>query len=566
MAHLFRLAPHEWYRYLISVVRRTFWALAAASWGACSSEESLPPPPAASATSGASATGLATGGSAGTAAIGSAGPGGACEIATPGAGSDGDSGGFKFDVGPSGGGSSGIVTCDDAASRRTNLGCTFFAVDLPNDPRGTIESPPAADQQFAIAVGNPSGLTAALVEVYLTGDPNPVATQTIEPGDTFTFELPSQSINPETTSTDGLAYRVQSDIPVTAYQFNPLDNVLEVYSNDASLLLPDHALGKKYTAVTGNAILLGMALNDPNPINAGAFVAVVATRDDTTVDFEPTADLVGSIASPVTLDRGQVANIVSTQANGDGNLSGTRVTADGPIAVFSGNMATAVPAGLNVCCADHLEHQLSPHEAWGSRYVVAPPPAPSGDGDDPAVYRMTALFNKTQLEYCPERPAGAPSSISAGETAVFATDMPFSVRAVDPDHTFSVTQFLQSAEAIGENRPGDPAMLVLPAAAQFERQFAFVVPAGYVENHVTIIARGESGDVRLDGKLVNGWSDLAVLDGLYHRYAQVSLDAGQHSVESQTEVAVSVFGYDNAVSFGYPGGAALRVISVPPAG
>ncbi len=474
---------------------------------------------------------------------------------------------FKFDVGAPEGGELTPIDCADAASRHTNLGCEFFAVDLPNDPEGTDMSPPAADQQFAIAVGNPSGLRAALVEVYLPGEDIAFTAHTVEPQETYTFELPSQSIDPYASSTTGLAYRVVSDLPVTAYQFNPLDNTVEVYSNDASLLLPTHALGREYTAVTGDAVLLGMSAEDDTPINAGAFVAVVAVEDDTTVHIEPTAPIVGRMPSPVVLDRGQVATIVSAHDGGDyGNLSGTRVSASAAVAVFAGNVATAEPILENVCCADHLEDQMSPLPAWGSRYAVAPPASPEGTGDDEAVYRITGAFDGTQLQYCPSRPEGAPTTLAAGQTVAFATDKPFAVRSVDPDHAFAVTQFLQSWQALGGERPGDPAMLVVPAAAQFERQFVFVVPLGYSENRVTIVARGEDGTVRLDGKPVEDWQELAVLDGLYHRYAQVVVDAGQHVVEADTEVGVSVFGYGEAVSFAYAGGAALRVISVPPAG
>jgi hypothetical protein len=497
---------------------------------------------------------------------------GVADPCAPGSPPDGDTdeettGAFKFDVGAPPGGEFTPLDCADAANRRTNLGCEFFAVDLPNDPEGTDMSPPAADQQFAIAVGNPSGLSAALVEVYLPGEDDPFTAQLIDPQEAFTFELPSQSIDPTITSTTGLAYRVVSDIPVTAYQFNPLDNTVQVYSNDASLLLPTHALGREYTAVTGDGVLLGMSAKDPDPINSGAFVSVVAVEDDTTVEIDPTAPLVGTLPSPLVLDRGQVANIISAHDGGDfGNLSGTRITSSAPVAVFSGNVATAEPIEENVCCADHLEHQMSPLPAWGSRYVVAPPASPiEPDGDDEAVYRITGAFDGTELEYCPSRPEGAPTTLDARETITFQSDQPFSVRSVDPDHAFSVVQFLESFQALGGERPGDPAMLVLPAAAQFERRFVFVVPAGYVENRVTIIARGEDGVVRLDGDAVDGWKDLAVLDGLYHRYAQVAVDEGQHVLESETEVGVSVFGYDEAVSFAYPGGAGLRVISVPPA-
>jgi hypothetical protein len=532
------------------------------AWAGCGESERPPPPPIGSGPA-TSSVGDEGSGSTGTGGV----PDDPCAPGGVTVGGDETGDAFKFDVGAPPGGEFTPIDCADAASRRTNLGCEFFAVDLPNDPEGTVMSPPAADQQFAIAVGNPSGLSAALVEVYLPGEELPFTAQTIEPQNAFTFELPSQSIDPYESSTTGLAYRIVSDIPVTAYQFNPLDNTVEVYSNDASLLLPTHALGREYTAVTGDAVLLGMSADDDTPINAGAFVAVVAVEDGTMVEIEPTAPLVGELPSPVVLDRGQVANVISAHDGGDyGNLSGTRVSASAPVAVFSGNVATAEPIEDNVCCADHLEHQMSPLSAWGSRYAVAPPASPEGDGDDEAVYRITGAFDGTELHYCPSRPGEAPLTLDARETVEFATDQPFTVRAVDPDHAFAVTQFLQSFQALGDERPGDPAMLVVPAATQFERRFVFVVPAGYVENRVTVVARGEAGVVRLDGTAIETWNDLGVLDGLHHRYAQLPVDEGQHVVEAETEVALSVFGYDDAVSFAYPGGAGLRVISVPPAG
>jgi hypothetical protein len=80
-------------------------------------------------------------------------------------------------------------------------------------------------------------------------------------------------------SSTGTAYRVESDQPVTVYQFNPLDNSTEVFSNDASLLFPAHVLDRDYTAVTGDGTRLGL----PMDFNAGAFVTVVADQGDTTM-------------------------------------------------------------------------------------------------------------------------------------------------------------------------------------------------------------------------------------------------------------------------------------------
>jgi IgGFc binding protein len=280
---------------------------------------------------------------------------------------DGEAGGddgFKFDVGGPDGSVGFSLSCDDVADAPSNLGCTFWAVDLPNDERGTDMSPPAAEQPFAVVVANVSALGDAHVEVFSGNGDAAIETATLAPLATHVFDLGQANIAASTSSTDGIAFRVQSDVPVAAYQFNPAANTVEVYSNDASLLLPENALGADYTAATADGILLGMGPGDSMPVNAGAFVSVVATVDGTDVEFSPTASIVGGVAEHVTLDRGQVATIVSDAlTTGGGNLSGTRVHASDPVAVFAGNVATAIPANSSVCCADHLEHQLLPATA-----------------------------------------------------------------------------------------------------------------------------------------------------------------------------------------------------------
>jgi len=484
----------------------------------------------------------------------------------PGDGTDSD-GGFKFDVGsPDDGGFDFPVTCDDVDASDTNLGCVFWAVDLPNDSRGTDMSPPAADQQFAIVVANASSLESANVSVYLGAETDSSLSTVEVPVDgTHVFDLDPQSIDPLQNSYDGVAFRVESDVPITAYQFNPLDNEIEVYSNDASLLFPDHAMAKDYTSVTGNAVLLGMSEDDPDAVNAGAFISVVGMEDGTIVDVFPTASLYDGEVKDVIVDRGRVVTFLSDGTD-IGNLSGTRIATSKPVALFSGNVATIEPYSRGECCADHLEHQMLPLEAWGTSYAVAAPPNSEGDSDDLAVYRITGAYHDTELEYCPTPPPGAPESVDAYETATFETNKSFTVFSKDDDKPFAITQFIESTVATGrDDMLGDPAMIALPAATQFQRKYVFAVPSGYEIDFVTVVSRG-LGDVTLDGSSIpeEDFSELAVLSGVLYRYAHVKVGPGSHTIESSVPIGITVVGYDVAVSYGFPGGLGLKVIAVPP--
>ena len=334
----------------------------------------------------------------------------------------------RLDVGGGLGAFNFPVTCDEVKEIRSNLGCEFWAVDLPNEWRGTSWSPPAAEQQFSIVVANSSSLQIARVTVYLGDSDEIEASALVGESSTYEFKLAAQSIDARENSADGRAFRVVSDQPIIAYQFNPLDNSIEVYSNDASLLLPSHSLGKDYAAVTGDGILLSSSENDPNPAPAGAFVSVVATQDETEISVFPTAEVLPGPTSAILLNRGEVFTVLSDAMIAGTNLSGTRVHADKAVAVFSGNVAAIVPAQGDHCCADHLEQQMLPYSAWGSAYTVTPVSGPKGK-DNPTTFRFVGAYEDTVLEYCPERPEGAPVVLRANESAVFESSTPFTVRS-----------------------------------------------------------------------------------------------------------------------------------------
>ena len=173
---------------------------------------------------------------------------------TAGSGLDGTTG-IKLDVAPNdteGAGDDGGApgSCEEAAMTASNQGCEFWAVDLPNAWAGSNGSPAPQDQQFAVVVANTATDTEATVEVFVGNGNAPVDSAVVGIGDVHEFRLAALNQDPRANTYDGSAYRIESDIPITAYQFNPLDNTVQVFSNDASLLFPTHVLGTDYTAVT----------------------------------------------------------------------------------------------------------------------------------------------------------------------------------------------------------------------------------------------------------------------------------------------------------------------------
>ncbi len=473
-----------------------------------------------------------------------------------------------MDAGDDGPTTGGGTACEQAAAHQSNQGCEFWAVDLPNAWQIGLQVG-AEDQAFGIVVTN-TAADDAMVEVFAGNQGTPLQSATIAPGALRVFSFGnSLGVDPHGNS-ESIAYRIESDRPVTAYQYNPLDNGTPVYSNDASLLFPTHVLDLDYTAITGDALWLTTA-------NGGAFVTAVATEDDTFVTFYPPAGVPMYPGNNVAvLNRGESYTMMSNavaavwQENfGQGNLSGLRIESDKPVAVFSGNVCSWEPTPHTDCCCDHLEHQMLPLVAWGQGYLVSTAPPASASQDDDVRVRIVGSFDGTTLSYSPSAPPGAPTTIDAYETVAFTTSSSF---AVSGDKPFAVAEFLMSNEAVTvdptPDNPddnffsGDPAMILVPPAAQFQNEYVFQVPAEYESNWVTVL-RPSGGQVSLDGADKTndpGWLDVGQLGGTTWQRAHFAISFGPHRVESSAGegVGILVVGYDTAVSFGFAGGSGVE--------
>ncbi|MBV9947169.1 MAG: IgGFc-binding protein, partial [Myxococcales bacterium] len=524
--------------------------------------------------------------------------------------------------------------CDVAAGELSNVGCEYWAVDLDN----AVVSPSlnAAAQQYAVVVSNVQPDLPANVTVEeddsMPGDAahqtRVVATAAISPQSLEVFKLGPREVDGSADGTFNTgtgtaltrhAYKVTSDFPIVAYQFNPLDNV-NVFSNDASQLLPVSGLnvGGRGRAYVVPGWPQTIATSDDPATNFGtdlrAFLAIVATRPDTHVHFQTTARVIAGgpfpagvaagSAADATLQPFEVLNLETGDFNAD--FTGTTIDADQPVAVFPGSEASDAPMFTTLasrfCCADHLEHQTAPVRAVGKSYVLAKMPnrtqaviaagANIGEVDEIEYYRVVAASGgTTHVTTTLPSPWDAFDLAGEGDSKVIPSKTDFMLQASQPAMVLDV-QSSQDAGGVPRGLPGgDPSTALVSPREQWRADYILLTPDKYIFDYLVITAPSDA-HVYVDGLLLDP-ADPSVTpaDGLtaarrgspvapFLTYRdQLSFpiiddtqpppnnvlpgrqNDGVHHVQADAPVGVLAYGFDSFVSYAYAGGTQLTVIN-----
>lgn len=529
--------------------------------------------------------------------------------------------------------------CELAAEERSNVGCEYWPVDLDNAMLDPTRN--AAAQQYAVVVSNPQPDVPVEVVIHRDdGSPGDepaqveIARAVIAPLNLRVFKLGPREVDgsPPGTFDTGThsalsraAFRVKSDFPVVAYQFNPLENV-NVFSNDASLLKPVEALSFGNTDLVLAYVVAGWPqtiahTDDPNtnfsssnPTNLRSFLTIVGTRPDTTVRVRPTTTVIAGDGIPgatpgsaieLTLGPFDVANLETPNLNAFGaDFTGTLVEADRPVAVYVGSEASDAPSFTALserrCCADHLEEQLDPVRAAGKRFAIAHSPsrtatvteagATIGVAPEPEYVRFVATRpTATTITTTLPPPHDVIQLFKVGDFAEVTTFGDFLAESTEPVHVVQVMASQEAASVPRELPGGDPSLLVVPPREQFRSDYVFLTPDKYAFDFVTIVA-SPGAAVFLDGiDLGDGICDVGATDGLtdearggppelvtYRCQLSFGLvdpttgavsegiqNDGVHRVTASEPVGVVVFGFDAFVSYAYAAGTELREIAPP---
>jgi hypothetical protein len=471
-----------------------------------------------------------------------------------------------------------------AAVTNPYVGVQFWAVDLPNE-RGFND---AAAAPWEVLLSNAGAQDAHVVIERNDADPGAALSLAIETtvdvsaGDSVEVILPRREVTgwtsttpdppgPPTTWLSSAAYRITSDVPIAAAQLNTAQNA---FANDGSLLVPQASLGTDYLvtgAPTANPITIGPAMAG---VPDHTSVTIVGTEAGTSVTITAGHDLLGQGSTIPETDAGDtvtatlgpfdVLNLASRceQTLCTGDLTGTRVTASAPVAVFTSGErliapwdATGLPTPPSYdgdhCCTEHMEEQMLPAGRYGTEYAVARSPVRStGSYAEPDILRVLAASGTAHVQTSLAAPQDS-FTLAAGEHRDLWTQANAVITADSP---VIVSQVLVS-QGFTESGNGDPSLTIVPPTDAHSTRAHFHVASSWQVSHVVITTpTSAEGALEIDGSSVAGTCSTEPICTTSHgawSAVRCQVSEGAHVVEGAAPFSATVYGYGNVSSYAY---------------
>ncbi len=351
------------------------------------------------------------------------------------------------------------------------------------------------------------------------------------------------------------SFHVVSTENVSVYALNQANR-----TSDAALIFPTPALGTEYFVMSYKAdgrVTGGRIDANYTPSE----FAIVATQDNTSVIIYPTAptSITGTQTKSITLNKGQVFYCESefslSQLNYD--LSGTRIVANAPVAVFAGHQRCLLPIEDKavVNSRDHLYEQMPPSSVLGKNYIITPLnqpiqfTTPAGAYD---IFRVVATEDNTQLRFNNI----VLGNLMAGQVYEGRLN---TAGLLTASRKVLVAIFKHSSGYGNITQSGDPFMLIVPPRSQYLKQYRFsncAVGSSYIEHYITVIStRSNVPNIKLDGATIK--TTFIDIPNTCYAYANVGVSAGTHTLDSPWLVGLYAYGYGDVVSYGYVGGMAF---------
>ena len=290
--------------------------------------------------------------------------------------------------------------------------------------------------------------------------------------------LPGELRFGEFTGKDTKGIRITANKPISVYGYGWI--ILgSMHIGEGFLGLPVDVLGKEYIVPTYSPV-------------GSSIVQVVAQEDNTQVSFMlrlPRGGRVlygGRYLSSGDLINTTLNDLEVFQVQGDSDLSGTVVTSSKPVAVFSGDDCTMVPADKHPC--NHLVEQIPPVSVWGKEFITNPTPNYSG-GDE---FHIIASKNNTDVKVDSQRK----KTLNKGDK--YKIPVPWNKTSlITTSNPSLVVQYTSG------NGSHSPSMSIVPPTQCFWNDYTVYVPGVDVYVNVIIDTASRSG-LRVKGPVASG--------------------------------------------------------------
>jgi len=309
-------------------------------------------------------------------------------------------------------------------------------------------------------------------------------------------------------------------------------------------------------------------------------MAIIATQDSTLVYVTPSVmtsrNKPPKVAFPVIMNKGDVYQIAALNfqpmgkaMNGSDtlifpDLTGTRIQASKPVAVFSGHQCADVPLRVPFC--NYLVEQLPPVHSWGKHFILGQFAKRSS-----YVYRVIASKPNTKIfensVFIRELQSGEMyENSSVGSKNIMLT-------ASEPVLVAQYSQgFLGGAgpvdgrvSRVRGDSIGDPMMLVVSPTQQFLTEYRFATPKTSYTNwkhFVNIIVPSSSVEsLRFNGRVIDTMKYAPEFVGLSN-YVAIKMDVpfGVHTVKADIPFGLYSYGFATNDAYGNMIGQGFEVL------
>lgn len=272
------------------------------------------------------------------------------------------------------------------------------------------------------------------------------------------------------------------------------------------------------------------------------------------------------------------------------DLTGTIISSNKPLAVFSGHQCAQVPVGRTAC--DHLVEQVPPSTSWGYTFLLNPL-AVRESGD---IYRVVSIYDDTRvsvtcvdeggdnfqteslatlsraqrqnwLEYSTREPT---ESCSHRKFCSLQSTKPVLVAQYSQGYTVDATCITRGSEV------GDPFMSIIPPIVQYQSDYlitSFTASAGpFPIRYVSVSVYRDffqPSQIMLNDTTFEPdssmWNRIYCSNGEVCGYGLYKeIERGNHRVyhsNPNAGISVQFYGYQQQNSFAFPAGMELEPLS-----